>query len=80
MHMINIHPQQVVRLGKYHHERSTEEVCWGGEGEVCEREGEGRSTATYVWVVLHVCVNLELRGRIMMGVRVEAKVSDSEAI
>ena len=25
-----MHPQQVVKLGKYHHERSTEEVRWGG--------------------------------------------------
>ena len=46
-----MHPQQVVKLGKYHHERSTEEVCWGGEdeeeskggeGEVCVREGESK--------------------------------------
>ena len=49
MYMINMHPQQVVKPRKYRHERSTEEVCWGGEdeeehkdgeGEVCEREGE----------------------------------------
>ena len=41
-----MHPQQVVKLGKYHHEQSTQEVCFGvdvkeegedGEGEVCER-------------------------------------------
>ena len=88
MHMINMHPQQVVKPRKYHHERSTEEVCWGGEdeeehkdgeGEVCEREGESRSTVTYVWVVLHACVYLELEGRMMMGMRVEGKVSDSGA-
>ena len=44
-----MHPQHVVKLGKYHHGRSTEEVCWGvedeeeskdGEGEVCEREAD----------------------------------------
>ena len=33
MYMINMHPQQVVKLGKYHHERSTEKVRWGGEDE-----------------------------------------------
>ena len=44
-----MHPQQVVKPRKYHHERSTEEVCWGGEdeskdgeGEVCVREGESK--------------------------------------
>ena len=60
-----MHPQQLAKLGKYHHERSTEEVCWGGEdeeeskdeeGEVCERECEDEkwTTVTYVWVMLHV--------------------------
>ena len=41
MYMINMHPQQVVKLGKYHHERSTEEVCWGGEDEEESKDGEG---------------------------------------
>ena len=46
---------------------------------MCEREGESRSMVTYVWVVLHVCVYLWLEGRMGMGMRVEVKVSDSEA-
>ena len=33
MYMINMHPQQVVKPRKYQHERSTEEVCGGGEDE-----------------------------------------------
>ena len=57
-----MHPQQVVKIRKYHHGRSTEEVWWGGEdeeeskdgeGEVCERgrqiesEDENRTTVVY---------------------------------
>ena len=57
--------QQVAKPRKYHHERSTEEVCWGGGmgsrvgmgDEACVTEGESedesRTTVTYVWVVLH---------------------------
>ena len=41
MYMINMRPQQVVRLGKYHHERSTEEVCRGG-GRMLRRVRMGR--------------------------------------
>ena len=87
-----MHPQQVVKLRKYHHERSTEEVCWGGkheeeskggEGEVCVREGESKRMR----VELHgdlclggiACVYLGLEGRMVVRMSVEAKVSDSEA-
>ena len=62
-----MYPQQVVKHRKYHHERSTEEVCRGGEdeeeskdgeGELCVRESEdeGRTTVVYVWVVLDVYI------------------------
>ena len=48
VYMITVHPQQVIKLRKYRHGPSTEEVCWGrgdegedeskdGESEVCER-------------------------------------------
>ena len=62
-----MHPQQVARLRKYHHEQCTEEVCGeneeeskDGEGKRCGGEGESgdesRTTVMYVWVVLHVYV------------------------
>ena len=41
MHMINMHPQQVVKPRKYHHERSTEEVCWGERDEEESKDGAG---------------------------------------
>ena len=48
---------------------------------VCVREGnseeESRTTVTYFGVVLHV--HLRLERRMVMGMGVEAKVSDSEA-
>ena len=36
-----MHPQQLAKLRKYHHGRSTEEVCWGGEDEEESKDGEG---------------------------------------
>ena len=55
-----------------------------GEGEVCVREGESedesRTTVTYVWVVLHVYIWGWSGARMVIGMRGEAKVSDSEAM
>jgi len=35
-----MHPQQLAKLGKYHHERCTEEVCGEGEEESKDEEGK----------------------------------------
>ena len=68
-----MHPQQVVKLGKYHHERSTEEVCWGGEDGEESKNGEGEVSG---WCCM--CI-FGVGGEDGDGKRVEAKVSDSEA-
>ena len=41
--MIHMHPQHVGQAQKYHHERSTEEVCWGGEDEEESKDVEGEA-------------------------------------
>ena len=58
-----MHPQQVVKRQKYHHEQCTEEVCGEGEeeeGEVCGGEGESgdesRTTVAYLWMALRMCM------------------------
>ena len=71
-----MHPQQVVKLQKYHYEQSTDEVCWG--------EGRMRRVRMGMVVSERVRMRVGLRshafiwGRMGMGMMVEANVSSSE--
>ena len=48
-----MHPQQVVKVRKYHHEQCTEEVC--GEDEEESKDGEGEVCVGLRWCVLGWC-------------------------